>query len=71
MNAHQTAGHAAAAARLVPATPAMPSSPRNGLEYGWQTMTVTCDRSVSNGFATHMANTVNKRQPRRLGQRST
>jgi hypothetical protein len=70
INAHQTAGHAAAA-RLMPAIPAISAAARHGLGYGWQTVTIPCERSISNGFAIDMAGTPDKRPPRRLGQRTT
>ncbi len=55
-NAHITVGPTAAVARV---------RVQQGLGYGWPTATFPCDSSVA------MAVTSNKRQPRRLGQRST
>ncbi len=56
--AHTTAGATAADAR---------TRDHQGLGSGWPTVTSPCVKS--NNFA--MAITPNKRQPRRLGQRST
>jgi len=56
MHAHGTAGLAAAASR---------ARVQLGLGYGWQMVAVPCD---STDFAVE---STNKRQPRRLGKRST
>ena len=57
MNAHHTAGATAADARM---------RVQHGLGYGWQMVVSPC--AISD-FA--VATTSNKRQPRRLGQRTT
>ncbi|MCU1389431.1 MAG: hypothetical protein JWL72_2769 [Ilumatobacteraceae bacterium] len=65
MYAPNAAGHAAAARVRVHAGVAQLT-----LGYGWQSVMSPCDDSVSTNVA-FMAITGNKRQPRRLGQRST
>ena len=64
--AHHTAGATAVAARVrVQATHGI-----QGLGYGWPTVTSPCAKE-SNADFSFMANTGNKRPPRRLGSRST
>lgn len=75
MRTHETAGVTAAAARVMslasmatrPASPIETSTIELGLGYGWQSVVASpCDHADF----TKAINT-NKRQPRRLGQRTT
>jgi hypothetical protein len=70
INAHQTAGLAAAAARVMASSSVSPVQQTGVLElgrgYGWQMVSSPCNHSDFN-----TAITMNKRQPRRLGQRTT
>jgi hypothetical protein len=69
MRTHETAGVTTAAARVMSlaSMPTRQSSVELGLGYGWQSVVAfPCDHA---DFS--KAITTNKRQPRRLGQRST
>ena len=64
--AHNSAGATAVAARVR----VQASHGTQGLGYGWPTVTSPCTKASIADFS-FMANTGNKRPPRRLGLRST
>ena len=75
INVHQSAGLAAAAARVLVSSNMATRPAQHGLGYGWLTIANPCvnvpNIVASNGFALDMAATAPKRQPRRLGTRTT
>jgi hypothetical protein len=67
-HAHPEAGHDAAAARGMAPFAVKPQ--QHGLGYGWPTVANPCVSSATSAISMAFT-TGNKRQPRRLGQRST